>query len=69
MRFIINYSIWWYILTPLNYNESWGIIFRLKSFWMGCHYSDWNKRYCLNILPGFTIWWIVKGGKTPHKVL
>lgn len=46
-----------------------GIIIRLKSFWIGLHYSDFNKRYCLNIIPCFTIWWVLKGGKEPRKEL
>jgi hypothetical protein len=50
-------------------NKKYGVIFRLKSFWIGCHYSDYNKRFCLNILPCFTIWWITKDGKQPNKIL
>ena len=46
-----------------------GIVLRLESFWVGCHYSAFNKRYCLNIIPCVTIWWISEGGKVPAKVL
>jgi len=39
-----------------------GIIIRKESFWIGLHYSKACKRYCLNIIPCVTIWWIKKGG-------
>lgn len=66
---VLSFWLWFSILLPLNYGISWGVIFRLKSFWIGCHYSDVYNRYCLNILPGMTFWWIGKHGKVPHKVL
>jgi hypothetical protein len=46
-----------------------GIIFRLESFWIGLHYSKNCKRYCLNIIPCVTIWWIKKNGKPVDKKL
>lgn len=46
-----------------------GIIFRLKSFWIGLHYSHYNKRFCLNVIPCITIWWTLKNGKIPNKIL
>ena len=42
-----------------------GFVFRPESFWVGLHYSEFNRRYCLNLLPCCTIWWIKKGGKIP----
>ncbi len=53
---------------PINVKRR-GFIFRWKSFWLGLHYSDYNKRYCLNIIPCVTFWWIGKGGKMPGKIL
>lgn len=44
-----------------------GILIRKESFWIGLHYSIFNKRYCLNILPCVTIWWVKKGGNEPDK--
>ena len=38
-----------------------GILCRKESFWIGLHYSKYNKRYCLNILPCITIWWTING--------
>ncbi len=52
-------------MIKIKINDKSGIIIRLKSFWIGCHYSDYNKRYCLNILPCITIWWISKTGNSP----
>lgn len=55
-------------LKPIGVKR-YGFIFRLKSFWLGLHYSDYNKRYCLNIIPCVTFWWTGKGGKMPGKIL
>lgn len=46
-----------------------GWIFRKASAWVGLHYSEYNNRYCLNILPCITYWWIGEGGKVPALVL
>lgn len=42
-----------------------GIIYRLGSLWMGVHWSEYNRRVCINPLPCITIWITLKGGKTP----
>lgn len=44
-----------------------GFLFRLKSFWVGIHYSDHDKRFCINIVPCVTIWIVKKGGFIPRK--
>ena len=44
-----------------------GILFRLQSFWIGLHYSKQCKRYCLNIIPCLTIWWISGDGLAVDK--
>jgi hypothetical protein len=46
-----------------------GLIIRLSSFWIGLHYSEYNRRYCLNLIPGITLWWIKKGGNPLQNVL
>lgn len=28
-----------------------GLLFNLPSLWVGVHYSPYNKRYCINVLP------------------
>lgn len=42
-----------------------GIIFRKGSAWMGAHWSPFNKRLCINLIPCVTIWVTFKGGITP----
>ena len=43
-----------------------GILIRKESFWIGAHYSKFNKRLCVNLLPFITFWFTLKGGKTPR---
>lgn len=43
-----------------------GYIIRLGSFWIGAHWSKFNKRLCVNLLPCITVWVVWPGGKTPH---
>jgi hypothetical protein len=42
-----------------------GILFRLASFWVGAHWSPYNKRLCINLVPGVTLWVVFPGGNTP----
>ncbi|MFZ2452593.1 MAG: hypothetical protein WAW36_18960 [Methylovulum miyakonense] len=43
-----------------------GILFRLSSFWVGAHWSPYNQRLCVNLIPCVTIWITAKHGKTPE---
>jgi hypothetical protein len=45
--------------------KTYGFLLRKNSLWMGLHYSKYTKRYCFNILPCCTIWWIKEGGTIP----
>lgn len=48
----------------------WGILFRWQSFWIGAHWSPYNKRLCVNLIPMVTIWIAAPGGAEPiadHK--
>lgn len=73
--FIIIYLvIWAYIKYETEFKfplskikPNYGVLFRTNSFWIGLHYSPYNKRYCLNLLPFFTIWWIKQNGNPPLK--
>lgn len=47
--------------------RTYGILFRVQSFWIELHYPKFNKRYCLNLLPCITIWWVRKGGVSVDK--
>lgn len=42
-----------------------GILARKGSFWVGVHYSPYNKRYCINLIPCVTVWVTMPGGNTP----
>ncbi|MCF7964201.1 MAG: hypothetical protein K9L79_01540 [Methylobacter tundripaludum] len=42
-----------------------GLIFRWGSFWVGAHWSPYNKRLCINIVPCMTIWITTPGGVEP----
>lgn len=42
-----------------------GILFRWGSWWIGGHWSDHNKRLCVNPVPMVTVWITAEGGETP----
>ncbi len=42
-----------------------GLKFKLGSFWIGWHWSGYNKRLCLNLIPCMTIFFVLKGGNLP----
>ena len=44
-----------------------GVVFRWSSFWVGAHYSRFNRRLCINLLPFVTIWFTRRGGVVPRK--
>lgn len=44
-----------------------GFAFRPESFWIGMHYSPYNKRLCINLVPFFTIWIASPYGRTPSE--
>lgn len=47
----------------------WGILFRWQSWWIGAHWSDYNKRLCVNVVPFITIWISAADGKVPEQGL
>lgn len=56
--------------SPQPCNLSWarfGILFRPGSLWIGGHWSAENRRLCINLLPCFTIWLTLSGGKAPMQ--
>ena len=55
----------WKIVVDTSDRWQWGTLFRWESAWIGCHYSPYNKRYCINLIPFVTIWITKPGGKTP----
>jgi hypothetical protein len=42
-----------------------GVLFRWQSLWIGAHWSPYNRRLCLNLIPCVTIWITARGGNTP----
>jgi hypothetical protein len=44
-----------------------GLKLRLASFWIGVHYSPYNRRFCINLIPCVTFWIVLKGGFTPEE--
>lgn len=44
---------------------AWGVLVRKASCWIGVHYSDYNKRWCINLIPFVTVWVCKPGGKAP----
>jgi hypothetical protein len=42
-----------------------GIICRLASLWVGLHWSPYNRRLCINLVPCVTVWVALKGGVAP----
>lgn len=44
-----------------------GLLFRLASFWIGVHYSSFDRRFCINFLPFVTFWLALPGGQVPKS--
>lgn len=44
-----------------------GIICGFSRFWIGYHWSSYNKRLCINIVPFITIWVVFPGGTVPYN--
>lgn len=42
-----------------------GVLARWGSFWVGWHWSPYNRRVCINLVPCVTVWVTLKGGNTP----
>lgn len=42
-----------------------GWIRNKNSLWVGVHYSQHNRRWCINLIPCVTVWITKPGGKTP----
>ena len=44
-----------------------GLILNWRSLWVGAHYSSFNKRLCVNLLPCVTLWVCGKDGNVPQQ--
>lgn len=45
-----------------------GILINCNAWWVGAHWSPYNKRLCINLLPCITIWFVFDGGNLPPGV-
>lgn len=43
----------------------WGVLARSGSAWVGYHYSPYNRRVCINLVPCVTVWFTLPGGVLP----
>lgn len=46
-----------------------GLLFQKGGVWIGVHYSPYNKRFCINVIPCVTFWVMLPGGKTPYQCM
>lgn len=46
-----------------------GFLFQPAGLWIGAHYSRFNRRWCINLLPCCTIWFTLAGGKPSEKAV
>lgn len=44
-----------------------GFLIRKESLWVGAHYSPYNRRWCVNLVPCLTLWITRKGGTIPNS--
>lgn len=44
-----------------------GILFRWSSWWIGAHWSPYNRRLCVNLVPLVTVWFAAGDGIAPTK--
>lgn len=51
--------------TMLAHPHYVGLLFNPKALWIGAHYGEHHKRWCVNILPCITVWWTKPGGYLP----
>lgn len=42
-----------------------GVLFRFASAWVGMHWSPYNRRLCVNLVPFLTVWVALPGGMRP----
>ncbi len=56
-----------YLLRAEARRNKWrvGVVFRKGSLWIGVHYSPFNGRFCINLIPCLTVWVTKPGGNVP----
>lgn len=53
------------VAVSITYHHQVGLLFNPKALWIGAHYGEHHKRWCINILPCLTVWWTKPGGYLP----
>ncbi|MDR6455474.1 hypothetical protein [Variovorax paradoxus] len=43
-----------------------GLLFQQGGLWIGAHWSSYERRWCVNLLPCVTIWIMLPGGRPPR---
>jgi len=43
-----------------------GVLVHAGSLWVGAHYSTFDRRWCINVLPCVTLWVTLPGGLVPR---
>jgi hypothetical protein len=51
---------WWHGIRA-------GVLIRAGSFWIGIHWSSYNRRACINFIPFVTIWITGRYGNAPGE--
>ena len=67
--FILAVGIPMLAISMPAYGRTWGILFQRGGLWVGGHYSTYNKRWCINIIPCCTIWFCKEGGTPPNRAI
>lgn len=44
-----------------------GWLFNKSAWWIGVHYSPYNRRFCINLVPCVTFWFTLRCGKAPTR--
>lgn len=44
-----------------------GTLINVHALWIGVHYSPANHRWCINLVPCFTLWITKPQGKVPDR--
>lgn len=56
-----------YVRRVAKSEPTFGILFNKGAIWIGGHYSPFNRRWCINLVPCITIWFTLRGGKAPQR--
>lgn len=51
------------------FRHTFGGLIQPMGIWIGAHYSKTERRWCLNLLPCLTLFWVRPGGYLPVRTL